>query len=839
MIKTELLVNGTGAPLGIEGSPVFSWRGDFSFIQKGYRIVIYNGEQAVFDTGRVESAESQWIRTGFEPESRTKYRFGVTLYDENGEEHNLGDSYFETALSERDWNARWIGAGKHYRPNWAMYYRKNFTVREGLISARLYFSGLGAGAPYLNGRRVGDRKLDPAQSEYTERVYYSVYDITPYLVSGVNCFGAELGDGWYSQNQLMEGDGVYGLPCLRAQIEITYADGTVQTVISDETFRCQYSPTVYNNMYIGETYDARLEIPDWSDAGCDDSCWFLCSLDSGPKGKMVCQFAQPIRVCREIPARAITYPQEGVAVYDFGENLAGVIRLKMRGQPANRVTVRFAENLDENGNLDYSSSGVFHIRGVQTLTYVFGNESVPGDLTITNGLFVYSGGKEAVWEPEFCYFGFRYAEVTGAVVLPDESMLTALKIHTDMPDKAAFNCDMPILNEMEMLLRRTMPNNAQGIPTDCPAREKCGWLGDANVICDSALIMWDGHDFWEKYIYDMSDCRRAYGQYFNIAPGRRHCLDTVPAWGCAMIIIPYRIYRETGDYHVLERHFTEMEAYGQYLLEHSDGGIYEAHIYQLADWAAPYGYKSTQHFFQVSAMYMYQSFRMLEETYTVLGMADKADFWRDKAENEKKVIPVKYYDFENHTYGTQTLNAFGSSLGLIPEGEEKACADWTERDIIAHDFHITCGHLGIRHIYQYLDRYGRTDTLCRVLNSRTYPSFGAQLDAGATTLWETFELSPRNQSLDHPFRGCYCAWIYEDVLGIKKLEPGYKSFEISPKCTVSGKVSGYIDTPYGHIEVECVSGESLSFTVPWNTTCFVTLPGETEAVQYGPGKYKI
>lgn len=839
-METELLVNGKISPLGTGDKPVFSWRGDFDFIQTGYRLIIYSNSVSVFDSGYVKSSESQWIGTDFEPKSASRYDFEVILYDENNTEHKIGSSFFETALlNQIDWKASWICAGPMYRPNWAMYFRKDFTVTHEILYARLYFSGLGIGVPYINGKRTGDNKLDPAQSEYTERVYYSVYDITSDILPGQNCFGAELGDGWYSQNQLMECSASYGNPCLRAQINIKYKDGSEDTFFSDETFRFTYSPTVYNNIYIGETYDARLEIKGWNLPGFDDSSWFNAKFDNVLKGPMVSQFAQPIKVCREIKPVSINYPQEGVAVYDFGENLAGTVRLKLRGQPANRITVRFAETVDENGNPDYSSSGVFHFRGIQTLTYVFGNESVPGDLTITEGQFVYSGGKQIVWEPEFCYFGFRYAEITGEHILPDKETLTALKIHTAMPEKAYFESDYSVLNDMESLLKRTMPNNAQGLPTDCPAREKCGWTGDANVICESALIMWNSRDFWEKYTYDIRDSYKSYGQYFNVVPGKRQCLDTVPAWGCASIIIPRDIYYETGDINVLKRHFDDMEEYGKYLLEHSDNGIYENHIYKLADWAAPYGYRSENHFFEISSMYMYHSFIILKDCAFKLNKNDRAVFWENQALSVKKTIQNKYYNYITHTFGTQTLNAYGFYLGLIPAGEEKSAADWTEKDIIDHDWHITCGHIGIRYIYRYLDIFGRKDTLSRVLDSHTYPSFGAQLDIGATTLWETFELSTRNQSLDHPFRGSYCTWLYENVLGIRKKEPGYRSFYINPSCTVSGKIKGSVDTCYGTIESETVEGEYIYFTVPWNTKAYLIKPWNGNTVEYGPGKYKI
>ncbi|MCQ2430548.1 MAG: glycoside hydrolase family 78 protein [Clostridia bacterium] len=838
-MNAELLTNGQVRPLGLDRPPVFSWRGDIPFRQTAYRVIVRKGTETVWDSGLVAGTDSQWIRAGFTPESRTAYSWSVTLADESGVPHDVGETCFETGLlNESDWTAAWIGAGRVYRANWALYFRRAFTVSGKVARARLYFSGLGIGVPHLNGRRVGDHRLDPAQTEYPQKVFYSVYDVTDALKEGENCLGAELGDGWYSQNQLMEGGGVYGLPCLRAQLEITYADGRSVTVSSDPSFRVSLSPTVYNNIYIGETYDARCELPGWDLPGYDDSAWAHAVPDTVPKGKMTWQFLPPMRVTREIKPAAILKPQAGVEVYDFGENLTGVVRLKVKGKPGNVVRIRFAEAVDENGMIDVDSSGVFHIRGVQTLTYVFGDGCKGGEQLFINDEFVYTGGTEGEWTPEFCYFGFRYAELTGVHDRTTVESLTALKIHTDFPDSSSFFCDMPILNTMEQLLRRTMPNNAQGLPTDCPAREKCGWTGDANVISEAALLMWDSRSFFEKYTEDIIECHRTIGIWVNVNPGKRSCLDTVPAWGTAVITIPWRVYKAGGDRSVLERYYGEMAAYGRYMLQESTDGVYKDHIYKLADWAAPYGYQSASHFFQISAMYMFFAFTLLSESAAVLGLADDAAFWAGKAAMEKEVCIRLYYDAEAHTYGTQTLNAFADELGLIPDGEGEAAADWTERDILAHDSHITCGHIGIRYIYRYLHKYGRTDTLAAVLNSRTYPSFGAQLDAGATSLWETFELNTHDQSLDHPFRGSYCVWLYEDVLGVRALEPGFRRFSVDPRPGLVSEVRGHLDTPYGRISVDRKDGDHLTVTVPWNTEADVTLPDGTVRT-LTPGTYEL
>ncbi len=813
-------------PIVVDRAPRLSWKigGDPAsvttgvtdgFIQTSYMIRVATCREKLADadvwcSGEVFSDQSVDIELPAELKSSTRYWWNVAVTDAAGTMHISEPDWFETGLlNQEDWRAEWISAGSRYITNWAMQYRREFLVCSEVAKAKVYISGLGFYELTINGRKVGDHVLDPAITEFPQKIFYVGYDVTDRLQRGGNALGVVLGDGWYHQSQLMEGGGIYGDPCLLLQLEITYKSGVKQYVVSDGGWKTFYSPITMNNIYVGETYDGRMEQPGWDLYGYHENGWFQAVPDNAPKGKLVPQLIPPIRVTQELKPAAVTMPQEGVFVFDMGKNFAGYVRLKVFGTPGNEVVMRFGEAVTQDGMVDVDSSGVFHIRGVQTLRYIFGKTG------------------EIVWEPRFAYFGFRYVELTGAHANVTAETLTGLKVHTDLAPKADFVCAMPILNQMQELFRNTFTSNIHGIPTDCPAREKCGWTGDANIIADTSMVMWDAQLFWDKYIDDIVTAHREHGVYNNVVPGKRGCLDTVPAWGTAILTIPWNCYQAYGCRSVLEKYYDEMAAYTAYMQANTTGYIYNDHPYKLADWCAPYGYDPAQQYFETSTAYYYYGLCIMAQTAGVLGRKEEEKHYADLAEKVKEVFLAKYYDAENHCYGTQTLTSFCAEIGLYPEGEKAAMAAWCARDIVNHDYHVTCGHLGLRYIYKFMSEFGYYEVLEKTLNSRTYPSFGAQIEMGATTLWESFTLSTHRQSLNHPFKGAFSLWLYEDVLGIKKTSPGYKTFTIKPVVTpIVPWAKGEVQTVYGKIAVDYKVGSHFLVTVPANTTAEVYVPQE-------------
>lgn len=806
----QIFVNKLKEPINIDVNPVFGWILESKSIQEAYRIGVSSNEQFLWDSGKVLSDNSVAVPYEGKPlESNTEYIVSVTVWDTEG---NIisAESKFETALlKQNDWKGIWIGMGDKYRSDWAIQLRKDVKLQgKDIKKAKAFVVGLGYYELRLNSEKVGDHMLDTAQSEYEETVYYATYDITDKLNAGDNCFGIILGDGWYHQSQLMNGGGIYGNPCAILQVNIEYEDGTTDEVITDLTWKVDYSPISRNNVYTGETYDARLEQEGWDMPGFNDSAWYPVFEDTTKRGTLHSQLMPPIRVVKEIKPVQILRPQYGICVYDMGENFAGLVRLKTNGYPGNEVVMRFAESIDENGNIDITSSGVFHIRGIQTIRYICGKA---GEFTYT---------------PRFTYHGFRYVELSGDFAGQTLETITGLKMNTDFTQTGFFECDYPILNTLHTLLYNAFTSNAYGIPTDCPAREKCGWTGDANIISDTSMVIWDSYLFWDKYLKDTMDSHKIYGIWQNVMPGKRGCLDTVPAWGCAMINIPWYAYYAFGDRGILDRNIDQMIAWFNYMLDHTTDYIYNNHKYPLADWCAPYDYRPADHFIQTSTAFLYNSANIIADTLKILGRKNEVSQYLDIAAKVKEKFIKTFYDFDNHTYGTETLNAFCIEIGLYPEKEDADMVKWIVEDIKAHDGHITCGHIGLRYIFKILTRYGYNKVVKEFFDKDDYPSFGEQIKHGATTLYESWGVST-NQSYNHHFKGAYGLWLYNEVLGITNTSVAYKTFDIKPMTTdIIKSAKGSLDTVYGRISVDYSIGDHFNVTIPANTTANVYVPNE-------------
>ncbi len=837
-MNIKLLCEKQPNPIAAPLKPRFSWMVEDAhvpngFVQRSYHIIVHemcgSGPVVAWNSGEILSDVCTDIVCEVPLQPNKCYGWQVTITDAEGHSFASDSSEFETGIE--DWQGKWIGAGNVYKTNWATLHRREFQVHGKIEKVKLYFCGLGAGYVSINGVQVGDHFLDPAITEFRQTLLYSAFDVTDMLQQGGNAIGVELGDGWYHQSLLMDGNGIYGDPCFLLQLEIRYQGGSVQKVLSDESWKVALSPTVYNNIFCGEVYDARMEQKGWNLFGFNDASWHNSVLDNAPKGKLVAQQMPPMRITEKIHPVSVTMPQGGVYVFDMGINFAGIVELATKGTPGREITLRFGEALTPEGMVDVDSTGVFHIQQVQTLRYIFAEEG------------------EAKWKPRFCYFGFRYVEVTG---LPFEELgklspnaiysLVGLRVNTDLKSTGSFECSMQVLNQMHGLLKNSMLSNLHGIPTDCPAREKGGWTGDANIICDTLAIMWDSQLFWEKYTQDIVDSRKEYGVYNNIVPGRRDCGETVPPWGAAIAIIPWVCYREYGDKSVLQRHYADMMAYLVHVEKKVENGLYAVQeSYPLADWAAPYGYDSGLHFCQTASAYYYKQLCIMYDAAIVLGKTEDAKIYEQKMRITREAFAREYYDFSGHTFGTQTLNAFAEDLGLIPEAERTAAARWTADDIVAHDYHTTSGHIGLRYLYSYLTQFRHFAVLEKMLLSNTYPSFGAQLEMGATSLWETFETSYHDQSLNHFFKGGFGHWMYRDILGIRCMEPGYRKIEIKPCATaLVPSAKGGIKTVRGEIWVDYTLGERFEVVVPPNSRADVYVPladGTYEKHNVGSGKH--
>ncbi|MFC1558752.1 family 78 glycoside hydrolase catalytic domain, partial [candidate division KSB1 bacterium] len=517
-------------PLGIENKyPRLSWilqSDKYNQKQTAYQILVSSSEDKsenntsdLWDSGKVASDRSVHIvYKGKELDSGTRCWWKVRVWDKDGNVSGWSEpAFWEMGLlNPADWKGQWIS----YDCESAPMLRREFIIDKPVKDARVYISGLGYYELSINSSKIGDHVLDPGQTDYEQRVFYIVYDVTQNLRQGENILGVILGDGWYNQTAVNHGrygwkDVVYGKPRLILQTHIFYTDGSEQILVSDESWRGSTGPITFNNVYAGEYYDARLEKSGWDSPGYDDSAWGKVKVVDSPGGKLLSQKLPPIRRMQTIKPVTIKSPKPGVYVYDMGQNFSGWVKLKVQAEKGVEIQLRFAEWLNDDGTIDPASTGFYATGVVQTDKYICKGEGVE------------------VWEPCFTYHGFQYVEVTGFPGTPALENIEGVVVFTSVEKTGEFECSDEMINRIHRTALWTEIGNMHSIPTDCPHRERCGWLGDAFLTSDMTIYNFNTATFWAKFIRDIDTMRRG-GVPDNIAPGRRSG-GSDPDWGAAFI----------------------------------------------------------------------------------------------------------------------------------------------------------------------------------------------------------------------------------------------------------------------------------------------------------------
>ncbi|MEI6913904.1 MAG: glycoside hydrolase family 78 protein, partial [Armatimonadota bacterium] len=730
-------------------------------------------------------------------------------------------------LDPSDWAASWVGAPDTIQSS--PLFRRSFALAGGLKSARAFICGLGCYELYLNGQRVGDNVFDPAQTDYEKRALYSTYDITPHLLAGEeNALGVMLGNGWYNQDRVWGGMS-YGKPTLICMLRVEYSDGTVETIGSDSHWRVTGGPLLRDNVYAGELYDARLEIDGWASPALNDSAWDKAEATQNHPPKLQSQMMPPMKRMKTINPVSIVSPEARVYVYDLGQNFSGWVRLRTDASEGAAVTLRYAETVDSSGNLLPGSTGVQHTGVVQTDTYIckgYGNE---------------------VYEPRFTYHGFRYVEVTrfaGEATLDD---LEGVVVHSAVAKAGAFECSDPMLNRIHRTAVWTLISNLHGIPTDCPHRERCGWLGDSHVMAEMSIYNFEMARFWEKYLDDIETSLTEAGLPTMVAPGKRKIHQATPDWGTAIVQIPWFLYLYYGDKRVLESHYETMERWVEHLQDTSKDYIVSE---GLGDWCAPKALEGHTPVYLISTAYFYYDVRLLSRIAGALGRHVDAEKYREQARLIKDAFITEFYDRDRCTFGGQTANAFALYLNLIPVGDQDKVAASLADDVRANGAHHTTGITGSKYLFWALSTFGHGGLAQQILNQTDYPSIGHLFAEGATTLWECWgeedidrEHGVRSQN--HPMQGGFDAWFFNGLAGISPdLDtPGFKNIILRPQ------VVGYLNyaqaiyqSVRGAIESEWEISNGIfywSVVIPANTTASIYLPTLGDMSRVVEGKTAI
>ncbi len=813
----------------------FSWKydGDENEIrQTAYRIEITAGNKAVKDTGIVESGESvDVVVSGLELAFAEEYVLKVTSFDNYGNSASASAT-FMTELSTEDFGkAEWIKPSCHIA-GWAPYLRTKFTLDKKVGKAVLWGIGLGAGEFYINNRRTDENYLDPPSTNYEETVLYRALDVTDLVKTGKNCLSVCLGEGFYSQSRVWGSNGmVYGDVCVKAVLRVYFEDGTKADVLTDtENWKYKYSPISLNNVYAGETYDKRLETPDFADPEGSEEGWGPVKTDDTHKGKLTPCLMPPIRIIREIPC--IGYhcengKSDGAWIFDMGENFAGIYEITIPAYSPRGAcyVIRTSEALGPGGNLDHRSTGAFATQCIQQDMYIAGGGPGP-----------------EVFRPRFTYHGFRYVEITGIHDFskgygtePSPSMIKGYALSTHFEETGHFDSDCEDLNRLDKVMRNTYRSNYHGYPEDCPAREKCGWLGDAQVVCNWGLLSYDSTSAYEKYLEDIRTSDRVYKVWQMIAPGKRGCGEASPLWGCAQIIIPYWLWKYKGDRHALEANLDMMEKWMRHEQDRAEDYVISV---GLGDWDPPLGNEGPRRMPvpHSSTMMFYEISKKMAEISRELGTG-RSEEYEELAEKIKDSVIRHFYNSEKHSYGYSGSNGVALLLGIYTDGEGEKLLEATLSGLAEDDHAMYTGIYANKYLVPALARLGFADEAMRFLFNRDHYSFGTMLDDNATSMWECpdmhFVETNKNigvASYNHPMHGGFMLSYYEDIAGIKVIEPGFKKFAVEPADFEAVKcLRCSIDSPYGEISVCFGNGEGgtrrYTVTVPAGTSAEIRIKG--------------
>lgn len=849
-------------PYGVETqTPVFSWELNSDVRgagQSAYQILVSDSEKKLskdignmWDSGKVISDESLGIAySGNTLESGKRYYWKLRVWDNNDALTGWSDPGFLQMglLKQSDWeDADWIALEvaedeevllpdshlpvdkvnplrkEPYLPQ----FRKEFTLKSIPVeSAVMFISGLGNFVLSLNGKKVGDNFLDPAWSRYDRSSQYVTFDVTDMLRNGSNAIGVRLGNGFLhiprDKSRYKKLLNTYGFPMMRSKLIVRYKDGTSEVIDSDTSWKACQSPVTFSSIYGGEDFDARLEQEGWDTPGFDDSGW-QHALKTENNSTMRSQTSPSLGVRRRFRPVEIYESQKGVYIYDFGQNASGIVELRVKGKAGDRIEMRPGEYLTEDGLSNQNNSGKNYF-----FSYTLG------------------GGEEETWSPASSYYGFRFVEVHGGVPagfpnpegLPVVENLEMLHISNGSENVGTFQCSNQMFNDIFSLIDWSVRSNLSHVMTDCPHREKLGWLEVAHLMSNSIAYNFDIYRMYTGIIDNMKDCIQPNGLVPNTAPEYAEFSSDFrdsPEWGSSAVIVPWFLYKWYGDKSVLEDSYPMMAAYTDYLTMRSEGHLL---FHGLGDWydLGPEhpGYSQLTELGLTPTAIYYYDLKIMEQTAEQLGKKEEAAGYASLAEEVKKAFNDKFFNKEKGYYdkGSQTANAMPLYLGLVEEIDKEGCLRQIVSDIRSRGNSITSGDIGFSYLIRTLMREGESELVYDMNSQSDRPGYGYQLKQGATSLTESWE-ALQTASHNHCMLGHLMEWLYGSIGGIlpNAESVAFKDFIIKTEPAgdiTSASVS--FRSPYGMIANEWKIEDGVfreKVTVPVGTCAKIYLPASS------------
>jgi len=880
------------APLLVEeASPRFGWQleGRQGTMQSAYKIEVADSEgNLVWQSGKVNSEESQHIVYAGSPLTPMQtYRWRVQAWNEQDKASRWSDYATFTTAPSTEWlqEGAWIGAityadarmpeGRKFhggelkkpevRAAWeavdslawrSILLRKEFTTDKEVAEAIVYICGLGHYELSLNGTKVGNSEFAPLWSDYHKRVYYNAYDLTEALQQGENALGVLLGNGFYNiadrsrYRKLQIG---FGPETLYLKLRIRYTDGTEQIVASDASWHYALSPITFNTIYGGEDYDARLEQAGWDSPDFDATTWQPVVVQEAPQGALAPQQAPPVGIGRRYPPqqvhkltpeeveRATTQTKRTVdpsaLLLDMGQNMAGFPEITVRGERGAQLTLVVAEATTDSNATQQRQTGRQHY-----YTYTLKGE-----------------GTET-WHPRFSYYGFRYILLEGAVLagmensdsLPVVEQIHACFVHNQAEEVAEFESSNPIFNAAHRLIHHAVRSNMQAVWTDCPHREKLGWLEQVHLNGPGLLYNYDLTTYLPKVMRDIADAQRPNGMIPTTAPNYvifegpgMDAFHDSPEWSITVIMAPFMYYETYGDDHLIRAYYPTMRRWVDYLTSRAEGHLID---FGLGDW---YDYGDFRAGFSrntpvglVASAHYYMALRHLVKAAAMTGHTADEKHYTELADQVREAFNAAYFNPETAQYGTasQCSNALPLFLDMVPEGKRQAVIDNLLGDIEQHGWRLTTGDVGNRYLFQTLARNDLNEVMYRMHNHEEAPGYGFQLKYGATTLTEQWD--PRQgSSWNHFMMGQIDEWFFRSLLGLRPDTNGKSYSEVTIAPEVVGDlqfVRGRYRSLYGDIRIEWEREQeqfTLQVELPANCRANILLPGDHTPQQVTSGRH--
>jgi alpha-L-rhamnosidase len=856
---TDLRTEYRSNPLGIdERHPRLGWilqSNRRNQAQSAYQVLVASSEAALardrgdlWDSGKVVSDQSVHVVYAGRPlTSRAVCCWKVRVWDREGRVSAWSaPARWEMALVEPgDWTAAWVNDGKpnpasdeaFYENDPAPLFRQEFAVTAPVRRARLYVTGLGYYEAFLNGARVGDQVLDPGWTMYGKRVFYSTYDVTSQIRQGRNCVGVMLGNGWYNPlplrmwgNRNLRNHLAIGRPRFIAQLEVELADGSRRSIVSDGNWRVADGPLVFNSVYLGEVYDARLELQGWALSGFDDHAWRRAAPAAGPVGPLKAQPQPPIRVIDAFNPVAVSEPTPGVFIFDMGQNFAGWARLALDAPEGTRITLRYGELLNADGTLNPLTSVAGQIKG-RRKTKDGGSEKIGGagspEVAWQQDAYIANGRGREVYTPRFTFHGFRYVEVAGYPGKPSLDAIKGLRLSADVKEAGSFTSSSELLNRIQEMTVRTFLSNLFSVQSDCPHREKFGYGGDIVATSDAMMLNLDMAGFYEKSVADWTDSARADGMLTDTAPdvGIQYC---GVGWAMVHPALQSQLYQYYGDRRVVEREYETSRRWLDLVAEANPGHVVTN---GLGDHEA---LAKTPPEALVTPLY-FTSARLVARLAGILGRREEAVRYSDLAESIRRAFAERVLKpaLDRGTTRTQSAQAFALQAGLLDPAARAGAVQWLLDDIRGpQKGHLSTGIFGTKFALDALSAEGQAQAVFDSIRQDTYPGWGYMLANNATTLWEHWALSENTFSHNHPMFGSISEWFFKWLGGIQP-DPeavGFDRVVVRPQL-VDGLA--WVRSSYRSIRGEIVSnwsrtGEAIEWqvTVPANATATIILPAD-------------